>query len=401
MAEGRRAPPDDGHGHGLDPDEAARLRQAARRARAAGLGFGVGFSYDKVPKAVAAAADRLRFPLFEVPYPVPFIAITEAVFTRIVAEQYDPPARRRGGARPDPGGHGGRGSRASPGRWPGRRRVGPAPGPSRHAHRDHRRGRRLPAGRVWRSCPPRRAGGTASRTWTRGTTSGSAGRGARPGRGVPGGGQAHGPTQSTGSSPGTHCHCSRSSSRRARGGRRGAAPGRRVLRRPGGGMLDPRRRIGAWPGSGSTGRRRCRSSPWRRSGRSPPGRSPGDGQPLSREGRGVPVGARHRGTPAIAARSGVPTRRMPRSTASRGRCGWARAPRSPRRPSASLREARYARRSASSRLVLAGFDDLGTYRLLLSMAEPDALRAFADSMLAPLMAYDPRPAGSSPRSRPS
>ena len=29
------------------------------------------------------------FPVFEVPYPVPFIAITEAVFTRILAEQYD------------------------------------------------------------------------------------------------------------------------------------------------------------------------------------------------------------------------------------------------------------------------------------------------------------------------
>ena len=36
----------------------------------------------------------------------------------------------------------------------------------------------------------------------------------------------------------------------------------------------------------------------------------------------------------------------------------------------------------------AGFADLGTYRLLLSMADPDALRAFADSMLAPLDAYD-------------
>ena len=36
----------------------------------------------------------------------------------------------------------------------------------------------------------------------------------------------------------------------------------------------------------------------------------------------------------------------------------------------------------------AGFADLGTYRLLLSMADPDALRAFADSMLDPLDAYD-------------
>jgi purine catabolism regulator len=54
-----------------------------------------------------------------------------------------------------------------------------------------------------------------------------------------------------------------------------------------------------------------------------------------------------------------------------------------------LREARYALQVC--RLEgwgAAGFDDLGTYRLLLSMAEPDALRAFADAMLAPLDAYD-------------
>jgi purine catabolism regulator len=36
----------------------------------------------------------------------------------------------------------------------------------------------------------------------------------------------------------------------------------------------------------------------------------------------------------------------------------------------------------------AGFEDLGTYRLLLSMSEPDALRAFADSLLSSLDAYD-------------
>src|SRR5439155_10534476 len=54
-----------------------------------------------------------------------------------------------------------------------------------------------------------------------------------------------------------------------------------------------------------------------------------------------------------------------------------------------LREARYALQVC--RLEgwdYAGFGDLGTYRLLLSMAEPDALRAFSDSMLAPLDAYD-------------
>src|SRR5439155_1684011 len=35
------------------------------------------------------AANAAGFPVFEVPYAVPFIAITEVVFTRLVAEQYD------------------------------------------------------------------------------------------------------------------------------------------------------------------------------------------------------------------------------------------------------------------------------------------------------------------------
>ncbi|HEU4527385.1 MAG TPA: helix-turn-helix domain-containing protein, partial [Actinomycetota bacterium] len=55
----------------------------------------------------------------------------------------------------------------------------------------------------------------------------------------------------------------------------------------------------------------------------------------------------------------------------------------------SLREARYALQVC--RLEgwdAAGFEDLGTYRLLLSMADPDALRAFADAMLKPLDEYD-------------
>ena len=58
-------------------------------AGVAGLGFGLGFTHDKVPKAVVTTAAQLDFPMFEVPYPVPFIAITEAIFTRLLAEQYD------------------------------------------------------------------------------------------------------------------------------------------------------------------------------------------------------------------------------------------------------------------------------------------------------------------------
>jgi purine catabolism regulator len=55
----------------------------------------------------------------------------------------------------------------------------------------------------------------------------------------------------------------------------------------------------------------------------------------------------------------------------------------------SLREARYALQVCRLEgWEAAGFEDLGTYRLLLTMADPDALRAFADSLLAPLDAYD-------------
>jgi purine catabolism regulator len=71
---------------------AARQRAYMSRltvAGLAGLGFGTGFSFRTVPKALVEAAERASFPIFEVPYAVPFIAITEAVFTRLVAEQYD------------------------------------------------------------------------------------------------------------------------------------------------------------------------------------------------------------------------------------------------------------------------------------------------------------------------
>src|SRR4051812_2271939 len=43
----------------------------------AGLGLGVGFDHDALPKALADEADKLAFPVFEVPYELPFIAITE------------------------------------------------------------------------------------------------------------------------------------------------------------------------------------------------------------------------------------------------------------------------------------------------------------------------------------
>src|ERR671938_2097933 len=45
--------------------------------RLAGLGLGTGFAHQRVPEALIAAAEEHGFPLFEVPYEVPFIALTE------------------------------------------------------------------------------------------------------------------------------------------------------------------------------------------------------------------------------------------------------------------------------------------------------------------------------------
>lgn len=78
-------------GLGLGPAEDSQ-RDYARRlagAGAAALGFGTGLSYQGVPPAVCAEADELGLPLFEVPRPVPFLAVTKAVAGRLAAEQYE------------------------------------------------------------------------------------------------------------------------------------------------------------------------------------------------------------------------------------------------------------------------------------------------------------------------
>lgn len=78
-----------GMGVGATPAKQRAYVKRLGEAGLAGLGFGLGFSHDRVPKALATAAEGIEFPLFEVPFPVPFIAITEAIFTRILAEQYE------------------------------------------------------------------------------------------------------------------------------------------------------------------------------------------------------------------------------------------------------------------------------------------------------------------------
>jgi DNA-binding PucR family transcriptional regulator len=77
---------------GLQLQTATKQRQFVRRVSShhlAGLGFGVGFGHSGVPSTLLEEAQRLEFPLFEVPYEMPFIAITEKAFGRLVNEQYE------------------------------------------------------------------------------------------------------------------------------------------------------------------------------------------------------------------------------------------------------------------------------------------------------------------------
>jgi purine catabolism regulator len=67
--------------------QAAYVEQLAA-ADLAALGLGLGFAFKATPPAVLDAADQAGFPVFEVPFEVPFIAITEALFSRLVSEQY-------------------------------------------------------------------------------------------------------------------------------------------------------------------------------------------------------------------------------------------------------------------------------------------------------------------------
>ncbi len=55
----------------------------------AGLGFGTGFSHRRLPAALVTAARKRGFPLFEVPYELPFIAITERAFAQLLGERYE------------------------------------------------------------------------------------------------------------------------------------------------------------------------------------------------------------------------------------------------------------------------------------------------------------------------
>src|SRR6059058_513188 len=76
---------------GMQLDTPAQQREFMTRLadhHLAGLGFGTGFKHPGVPEPLLEVAAEREFPVFEVPYEVPFIAVTEAAFTQLVNEQY-------------------------------------------------------------------------------------------------------------------------------------------------------------------------------------------------------------------------------------------------------------------------------------------------------------------------
>ena len=77
---------------GLQLTSAKRQRDFARLlgdAHVAGVGFGIGIEHEKVPEALLEEARTIGLPVFEVPYELPFIALTEKAFGRLVNEQYE------------------------------------------------------------------------------------------------------------------------------------------------------------------------------------------------------------------------------------------------------------------------------------------------------------------------
>lgn len=78
-------------GLGVGDSPARQVAYVRRLAAAglAGLGFGVGFDFECVPRAMAAAADRLGFPVLTIPYELPFIAVTKVGFSHLASEQLE------------------------------------------------------------------------------------------------------------------------------------------------------------------------------------------------------------------------------------------------------------------------------------------------------------------------
>lgn len=76
---------------GINLSTARQQRAFVRRLAekgVAGVGFGTGFDHDAVPAALTEEAETRGLALFEVPFEMPFIAITERASTELVNEQF-------------------------------------------------------------------------------------------------------------------------------------------------------------------------------------------------------------------------------------------------------------------------------------------------------------------------
>lgn len=78
-----------GFGLRANEEKQQQLIQTLVDHRIVGLVLSVGHYFEKTPDTIIEEANRLNFPIIEVPGSLPFVEVTEAIFTRIVNEQYD------------------------------------------------------------------------------------------------------------------------------------------------------------------------------------------------------------------------------------------------------------------------------------------------------------------------
>jgi DNA-binding PucR family transcriptional regulator len=77
---------------GLQLDKPKAQREFVERLKDRGIaavGFGTGFAHERIPPALLTAARKLQLPVFEVPYELPFIAVTERAFTHLAGQQFE------------------------------------------------------------------------------------------------------------------------------------------------------------------------------------------------------------------------------------------------------------------------------------------------------------------------
>ena len=77
-----------GFGLRANEDKQQRIIQSLVDHKIIGLVLSIGHYFEETPDILIREANRLEFPIIEVPGNLPFVEITEAIFTRIVNEQY-------------------------------------------------------------------------------------------------------------------------------------------------------------------------------------------------------------------------------------------------------------------------------------------------------------------------